>query len=131
MTDHELLELIVEKVSGVDQKVDGIDRRLTGVEQKVSNIDQRLTGVEQKVSNIDQDLKLIKTQQSEHGQMLQSLMHASQSQKAHFDSLQLEMAKLSGAVRQGFEAQAEAIRALTDMYGQHELELAKLKRKSG
>ena len=122
MTDHELLELLVQKITRMDQ-------RMNGMEQKMGGMEQQISGMNQKMSGMEQDVKLMNTQQSEHGQLLQSLIHAGETHKAQYDSLQIELAKLSGEVHQGFADQKEAVRALTDMYGQHELEINLLKRK--
>lgn len=70
MTDRELLESIAQKVNGMDQKM----------------------------TTIGQDINLLKTQQSEHGEILQSLRHANETHKAELDNLKVEMARLSGKV---------------------------------
>lgn len=174
MTDHEMLELLVQKVTGLeqkitgldhleqtvtgldqkltgvghtvtnlDQKVTGLDKRLigleqkftgldqkvTGLDQKVSGMDQRLTGLDQKVSGIEKDVKFIKVQQSEHGEMIQSLVHSGEVQKARHDALQMEVAKLSGGIRQGFSDLVEAQKSLFEMYGEHETKIRTLGRR--
>jgi hypothetical protein len=40
-----------------------------------------------------------------------------------------ELTEFRTEVRQGFTEQKESIQALVDMYGQHEFELAKLRRR--
>ena len=105
MTDHEMLELLVQKVTGLEHKITGLDhlgQTVTGLDQKVSGMDQKLSGLDQKVSGIEKDVKFIKVQQSEHGEMIQSLVHSSQIQKAQHDALQMAVAKLSGEMRQEF-----------------------------
>ncbi len=88
MTDRELLELLVEKVTGMEQKVTDMEKTL-----------------------------------NHHSEMFGALIEASEIQKAQHDALQMEVAKLSGEQKEAFEA-------LADMYGQHEFEFAKLRRKS-
>jgi hypothetical protein len=82
------------------------------------------------LETILEKINLIERQQSEHGEILHSLRHAGEIQKAQLDSLEIESAKLSGVVHQGFAEQKESIQSLADMYGQHELELGKLRRRS-
>ncbi len=77
MTDRELLELIAQKVNSTDQKMTDMNHELRGIRQ---------------------DISLIKTQQSEHGEILQSLRHASETHEAEFDNLKVEMARLSGKI---------------------------------
>ena len=45
------------------------------------------------------------------------------------DKLAEELTELRQEVRQGFAELKESIKAMADMYGQHELELAKLRRR--
>ncbi len=77
MTDRELLELIAQKVNSTDQK---------------------MTSMNHELRDIRQDIGLIKTQQSEHGEILQALRHSSEAHKAELDNLKVEMARLSGKV---------------------------------
>lgn len=122
MTERELLELAIQKITGVEQKLTVIEQRVTGTEQKI-------TGIEQKVTGIQQDVKLMKTQQSEHGEMIHSLVHSSEVQKAQYDSLQLEVAKLTGEVNKGFSDITEIQKSLIEMYGDHEAKIRILQRK--
>lgn len=115
MTERELLELAI--------------RKITGMEQKVTGIEQKITGMEQKITGMEQDVKLIKTQQSEHGEMIQSLVHASEVQKAQHDALQIEVAKLSGEMNKGFLDITEIQKSLLEMYGDHEAKIRILQRK--
>ena len=45
MTDREMLQLILEKMTGLDQKV-------TGLDQKVTSLDQRVTGIETNINSL-------------------------------------------------------------------------------
>jgi predicted nucleic acid-binding Zn-ribbon protein len=122
MTEHELLELVIQKITGIEQKI-------TGIEQRTSGIEQKITGVEQKVTGIEQDVKLIKIQQSEHGELIHSLVHSSEVQKAQYDALQMEVAKLSGEMNKGFSDITEVQKSLLEMYGDHEAKIRILQRK--
>jgi hypothetical protein len=122
MTEHELLELVIQKITGIEQKI-------TGIEQRTSGIEQKITGVEQKVTGIEQDVKLIKIQQSEHGELIHSLVHSSEVQKAQHDALQMEVAKLSGEMNKGFSDITEVQKSLLEMYGDHEAKIRILQRK--
>ena len=122
MTERELLELAIQKITGIEQKVTVIEQRATGTEQKI-------TGIEQEVVGIGQDVKLMKIQQSEHGEMIHSLVHSSEVQKAQYDALQMEVAKLSGEMNQGFSDLTEIQKSLVEMYGDHEAKIRILQRK--
>lgn len=85
--------------------------------------------IAQKVSNMEQDTSLIKTQQAEHGEILQALRHSSEVQKGQHDALQMEVVKLSGEVKQGFSDLTEVQKSLVEMYGEHEVEIRALRRR--
>jgi hypothetical protein len=64
------------------------------------------------LETILEKIDLIERQQSEHGEILHSLRHAGEIQKAQLDSLEIELAKLSGVVHQGF-TKAERINSIS------------------
>ena len=53
MTENEKLDLILQKISGLDEKVEGIDKRVSGLDEKVEGIDKRVSGLDEKVEGID------------------------------------------------------------------------------
>ena len=60
MTDTEKLDLILEKISGLDEKVNSLDKKVSGLDEKVSSLDKRvnileadLKEVKQRVTKID------------------------------------------------------------------------------
>lgn len=55
MTENEKLDLILQKISGLDEKVEGIDKRVSGLDEKVGNIDKR-------VSSLETDMKEVRQQ---------------------------------------------------------------------
>jgi chromosome segregation ATPase len=84
-----VLEQILEKLSNLDDKVTGLDNKVTSLDNKVNSLNNKVSGMET-------DLKLIKTQQSEHGAILQAVHHAQETQKAQIDQLTINTAHLSG-----------------------------------
>ena len=55
MTENEKLDLILQKISGLDEKVEGIDKRVSGLDEKVDSIDKR-------VSSLETDMKEVRQQ---------------------------------------------------------------------
>lgn len=55
MTENEKLDLILQKINGLDEKVDRLDKRVSSLEEKVSSIDKR-------VSSLEADMKEVKQQ---------------------------------------------------------------------
>jgi len=102
MTERELLESIAGEIKSLKNEFkDEIKALKDKFEEKMVLLESRL---------------------SEHGKILIALRHASEIHHAKLDNLEIELAKLSGD-------QKEAFQALADMYGQHEFEITKLKRK--
>lgn len=81
------------------------------------------------VKEIKTDINLMKTQQVEHSEILHSVRHAQEAQKAQTDALQLEVAHLSGKMEQGFSDVVEVQKSVLEMYGAHEAEIRTLRRK--
>ena len=79
------------------------------------------------IKEVKLDIKLVKTQQSENGEILQSVRHAQETQTAQIDALQIET--LSGETRQGFSELTELQKSLLEMYGEHEAEIRTFKRR--
>jgi predicted nucleic acid-binding Zn-ribbon protein len=106
MSDRELMEKILKEVSGVKEEI---------------------SGVKGEISELKSDIKLIKTQQSEQGEILQAVRHA---QEAQSDKFEIDLAKLSGKMDQGFSDVVEVQKALLDMYGEHEAAIRIMRRRS-
>jgi hypothetical protein len=92
MTDRELMEKILNEVSGMKEEL----------------------------FEVKTDIKLIKTQQSEDREILQSVRHAQEVHTAKLDNIEIELAKQSGEQKESFQA-------LANMYGEHQFEITKLK----
>lgn len=57
MSDNEMLNLILEKVTGLDQKVSGLDQKVTGLEKDNQELKQEIATIKNKVSNIELTLE--------------------------------------------------------------------------
>lgn len=113
MTDRELLESIAGKIKEIkDELKDDIKSLRNEFKDDIQSLKDEF----------EEKMVAVESRLSEHSEILIALRHASEVQHAKFDNLEIELAKLSGE-------QKEAFRALADMYGQHELEITKLKRK--
>lgn len=65
MTDREVLDLVLEKLSGVEGKVSGVEGKVSGIEGKVSGIEGKLSGIEGRLSSLEADVTEIKGQMVE------------------------------------------------------------------
>ncbi|MFZ7101350.1 MAG: hypothetical protein ACOWWO_01660 [Peptococcaceae bacterium] len=59
MTDRELLELLVAKISNIEANQNGMVAKLSDIEQKMSQVEQRLFSVEQKVTGVEERLSAV------------------------------------------------------------------------
>ncbi len=57
MTDSEKLDLILNKVTGFDERFARIDERLAGLDEKFTVFDQRVSNIEKDVIDIKGDLR--------------------------------------------------------------------------
>lgn len=55
-----------------------------------------LESIATEIKEMKSDIKLIKTQQSEHGEILQSVRHSQESQVAQIDQIQITVAHIEG-----------------------------------
>ena len=61
MTDNAKLDLILEKITNVDDKVTGLESKVTGLESKVTGLDEKVTGLDEKVTGLDEKVTGLET----------------------------------------------------------------------
>lgn len=66
------------------------------MEKILEQILEKLNSLDNKASGMETDITLIKTQLSEHGEILQAVRHAQETQKAQIDQLIIDTAHLNG-----------------------------------
>lgn len=59
MAESEKLDLILQKISGLDEKVDNIDKRLNHLEEKVDHLEEKVDRLEEKVDRLDEKVDSI------------------------------------------------------------------------
>jgi chromosome segregation ATPase len=59
MTDRELLEQIVSKISDMDAKMSSMDTKISGMDSRISGIELTVSGIDKRLSNIDDRLKRV------------------------------------------------------------------------
>jgi chromosome segregation ATPase len=111
---------VESQVGNVESRLGSIESQVGNVESRLGSVESRLEKVESRLGNVESDVSLIKTQQTEHKEILNALRHSSDIYTAKLDNLEVELAKLSGEQKNSFEA-------LANMYGHHEFEITKLK----
>ena len=53
MTEHEMLELILQKITGLEDKVTGLENKVTGLEDRMTGFEDRMAGLENKVTGLE------------------------------------------------------------------------------
>ncbi|ACM61435.1 P10 protein [Caldicellulosiruptor bescii] len=117
MSDREILELILEKVTVVDQKVDRLEKRLENLEKRVENLEKRVESLEKKVESLEKRVESLEKrveslekrmdalearverleiQVSENTQILKALEHLAQVNKAEHDNFTHQLARIEG-----------------------------------
>ncbi len=54
MTDTQKLDLILKKMTNLDEKVTGLDEKVTGLDEKVTGLDEKVTGLDEKITGLDE-----------------------------------------------------------------------------
>lgn len=57
MTDTEMLGKILDKISGIDQRLDVVDQRLDGIDQRLDGMDRRMDSLDKRVTSIELTLE--------------------------------------------------------------------------
>ena len=57
MTNSEKLDLLIDKVSNLDDKVSSLDEKVSNLDDKVSDLDKKVRGLDEKVSDLDAEVK--------------------------------------------------------------------------
>ncbi|MDE7199278.1 MAG: hypothetical protein K2O15_10395 [Lachnospiraceae bacterium] len=60
MTDSEKLDLLLVKVTGLDEKVTDLDEKVTGLDEKVTDLDQKVMGLEKDMLDVKVDLRRLR-----------------------------------------------------------------------
>ncbi|ADQ41846.1 Nucleopolyhedrovirus P10 family protein [Caldicellulosiruptor acetigenus I77R1B] len=89
MSDREILELILEKVTAVDQKVDRLEKRVESLERRVESLEKRMDLLEARVERLE-------LQVAENTQILKALEHLAQVNKAEHDNFTHQLARIEG-----------------------------------
>ena len=121
MTDRELLESLLQKVTGIEGKVTGIEGKVTGIEDKMSEIEDKMTGIE--------------SQLRENTDIIKAIVHRTDELDAKFDGLTVNMAKGFERVEERLEkieqiqvTQGESINILAMRQFQNDTDIAALKK---
>jgi predicted nucleic acid-binding Zn-ribbon protein len=54
MTDSEKLDLLLNKVTNIDERVTKLDEKFTKLDERVSNLDEKVTNIDERVTKLDE-----------------------------------------------------------------------------
>lgn len=103
MTDRELLELLLLKITNIEgeQRVMRVDITSIKDEQKVMKAD--IASIKGEQQSMRTDITYIKTEQVRHGDLLHQLIQIVGATNAHVYSLDVKVDSLAEEMRQGFK----------------------------
>lgn len=123
--EKEILEIL--KTMQSDMKTMKSDMKTMQNEQKETN--KRLERVENKAD-------IIEVQVKENTQILKVLQHSSQVHKAEIDKININLAKEAGELKKQIKNVEDRIdsieetnKSIIEMYGEHEVEIRKIRRR--
>ncbi|WPX08602.1 nucleopolyhedrovirus P10 family protein [Anaerocellum danielii] len=117
MSDREILELILEKVTIIDQKVDRLEKRVENLEKRVENLEKKVEALERRVESLERRVESLERrveslekrmdslearveklelQVAENTQILKALEHLAQVNKVEHDNFTHQLARVEG-----------------------------------
>ncbi|MGN0710265.1 MAG: hypothetical protein ACI4LO_00790 [Anaerovoracaceae bacterium] len=57
MSEKEMMQLILDKVTGLETRMDGLETRMDGVEKKISGLETRMDGLELQIQRTENVLR--------------------------------------------------------------------------
>jgi len=125
MSDREILELILEKVTVLDQKVDRLEKKVESLEKRVESLERRVESLERRVESLEKRMDALEArverlelQVAENTQILKALEHLAQVNKAEHDNFTHQLARIEGLLSSEISKNKE----------EHQLLLLRLKR---
>lgn len=87
MAESEKLDLILQKISGLDEKVDNIDKRLVHLEEKVDCLDEKVDSIDKRVSSLETGMKEVRQQVAKTNLVIENEIRVNIQRVAegHFD----------------------------------------------
>ena len=116
-----------DRMSGMENQMSNMEGRMSGVENQMSNMEGRMSGVEDRMSNTDAKLSSLENEESalKEGQIrIEKKLDEVYEQAIVLTEFRTE-------TKENFEKLEETSRSVFEMYGYHESEIVKLKRKIG
>lgn len=84
MEIRELLELNVDKLGRIEQRLDGIDQRLDRIDDRLNHLEQRMNTME--------------LQMKENTQLIHAIIHRQEETEAKIDSMAMDLPKTQGEI---------------------------------
>lgn len=85
MDTNEILQLILKKISGIEERVTGIEERMTGIEERMSGLEGRMT-------TLEENQEIFREQLLETNQIVKAIRHHQEFQDAALEGLKAKTA---------------------------------------
>ena len=130
--DKEILEIL--KVMQSDMKAMQSDMKVMQSDMEIMKNEQKETN--NRLERVENKTNIIEVQTRENTEILKALQHNSQVHKAEIDKLNITLAKEAGDLKKQIKNLEDRIfsleetnKSIMEMYGEHEVEIRKIRRK--
>ncbi|MBE1554917.1 hypothetical protein [Sporosarcina limicola] len=147
MTERELLELLLEKVTGMDTKITNIETEqqsmkkdlrglkddLQGVKDEQKSMRVELQGVKDGQQSMTVELQNVKSQLDENTQLTRAIYDRQEVADAKFEALSMDVNELHGKAAYNSEkidSVAEDQKSTNEILGEHEVSIRTLRRRA-
>ena len=128
MTQEEFQNLVLQKFDSIDKKFDSIDKKFDSIDKRFDSMDKSFNSMAEDLKTLKSDVKGIKTQQEEHGQILQALLHNQEVANARLEGLEISKATVESIEKLATKDDLKAcMKLMNNRMFEQELEVEKLK----
>ena len=90
MTDRELLELLVKRVEGIDDRFDRLENRFDGLENRFDGLEKRVGAIEADLASVKETVVRI---ENDHGQQLKALFDGQRQNREMLERIAIEVSR--------------------------------------
>ena len=92
------LNKILEEVININSRFDNLENRFDNLENKFDNLENRFDNLENRFDNLENRFDNLESQTKENTEMLKSLLHSAEVNRAEHDKMMIGIAHLEGEV---------------------------------
>lgn len=94
------LEKIDARLNKIDARLDHIDARLDHIDSRLDKVESRLDKIDSKLVKVDSRLNKLEAQVTENTQILRTVVHSLEINKAEHDNFNHDLSNVMGSVEE-------------------------------